>query len=59
LLHVTSLSSRYGIGDIGPNALAWADPFVTDGHIALLGDRNLNLAAVAAWLLPCSLYPRK
>ena len=34
---------RYGIGDIGPNALAWADLFVTDGHIALLDDRNLNL----------------
>jgi 4-alpha-glucanotransferase len=25
LLHVTSLPSRYGIGDVGPAALAWAD----------------------------------
>ncbi len=25
LLHVTSLSSRYGIGDVGPAALAWID----------------------------------
>jgi len=25
LLHVTSLPSRYGIGDIGPPALAWVD----------------------------------
>lgn len=25
LLHVTSLPSRYGIGDIGPGALAWID----------------------------------
>src|SRR5262245_19163853 len=25
LLHVTSLPSRYGIGDIGPAALAWVD----------------------------------
>ena len=25
LLHVTSLPSRYGIGDLGPGALAWID----------------------------------
>jgi 4-alpha-glucanotransferase len=25
LLHVTSLPSRYGIGDLGPNAFAWID----------------------------------
>src|SRR5215469_8318439 len=25
LLHVTSLPSRYGVGDVGPAALAWAD----------------------------------
>ena len=25
LLHVTSLPSRYGIGDIGPSALSWVD----------------------------------
>ena len=25
LLHVTSLPSRYGIGDVGPEALAWID----------------------------------
>jgi 4-alpha-glucanotransferase len=25
LLHVTSLPSRYGIGDVGPGALAWVD----------------------------------
>src|SRR4029453_7410146 len=25
LLHVTSLPSRYGIGDVGPGALAWID----------------------------------
>src|ERR1043166_7260198 len=25
LLHVTSLPSRYGIGDIGPGAMAWID----------------------------------
>ena len=25
LLHVTSLPSRYGIGDVGPAALAWVD----------------------------------
>ena len=25
LLHVTSLSSRYGIGDLGPAAVAWVD----------------------------------
>src|SRR4030095_1804106 len=25
LLHVTSLPTRYGIGDVGPGALAWID----------------------------------
>ena len=25
LLHVTSLPSPYGIGDVGPTALAWID----------------------------------
>jgi 4-alpha-glucanotransferase len=25
LLHVTSLPSRYGIGDVGPAAVAWVD----------------------------------
>ena len=25
LLHVTSLPSRYGIGDVGPGAYAWVD----------------------------------
>src|SRR5690348_17993574 len=25
LLHVTSLPSKYGIGDVGPTALAWVD----------------------------------
>ena len=25
LLHVTSLPSPYGIGDVGPAALAWVD----------------------------------
>ena len=25
LLHVTSLSSPYGIGDVGPGAIAWID----------------------------------
>src|SRR6476646_7846755 len=25
LLHVTSLPSKYGIGDVGPAALAWVD----------------------------------
>src|SRR5579862_8692283 len=25
LLHVTSLPSKYGIGDVGPGALAWID----------------------------------
>src|SRR2546429_9492068 len=25
LLHITSLPSRYGIGDLGPAAVAWAD----------------------------------
>jgi 4-alpha-glucanotransferase len=25
LLHVTSLPSRYGIGDVGPAAAAWVD----------------------------------
>src|SRR5580658_2455153 len=25
LLHVTSLPSRYGIGDVGPSAYAWVD----------------------------------
>ena len=25
LLHVTSLPSRYGIGDVGPVAMAWID----------------------------------
>src|SRR5713101_2106990 len=25
LLHVTSLPSKYGIGDVGPAALAWID----------------------------------
>src|SRR5262249_31479869 len=25
LLHVTSLPSRYGIGDLGPGAFAWVD----------------------------------
>jgi 4-alpha-glucanotransferase len=25
LLHVTSLPSRYGIGDLGPAAVAWID----------------------------------
>src|SRR5262245_19892089 len=25
LLHITSLPSRYGIGDVGPTAVAWID----------------------------------
>src|SRR5579862_5185235 len=31
LLHVTSLPSRYGIGDVGPAALAWIDQ-LRDAH---------------------------
>ena len=32
LLHVTSLPSRYGIGDVGPAALAWVDRLCDAGQ---------------------------
>ena len=32
LLHVTSLPSRYGIGDIGPSAFAWVDQLAAAGQ---------------------------
>jgi 4-alpha-glucanotransferase len=32
LLHVTSLPSRYGIGDVGPGALAWIDRLHDSGQ---------------------------
>ena len=32
LLHVTSLPSRYGIGDVGPGALAWIDRLHESGQ---------------------------
>ena len=32
LLHVTSLPSRYGIGDVGPAAIAWVDQLADAGQ---------------------------
>jgi len=32
LLHVTSLPSRYGIGDVGPSAFAWVDRLAAAGQ---------------------------
>src|SRR5579862_5257058 len=32
LLHVTSLPSRYGIGDVGPGALSWIDRLSESGQ---------------------------
>jgi len=32
LLHVTSLPSRYGVGDVGPSALAWVDRLAAAGQ---------------------------
>jgi 4-alpha-glucanotransferase len=32
LLHVTSLPSPYGIGDLGPTAIAWVDRLVASGQ---------------------------
>jgi 4-alpha-glucanotransferase len=32
LLHVTSLPSSYGIGDVGPSALAWIDKLAEAGQ---------------------------
>ena len=32
LLHVTSLPSRYGIGDVGPSAFAWVDQLSAAGQ---------------------------
>ena len=32
LLHVTSLPSRYGIGDVGPGACAWIDRLCDAGQ---------------------------
>lgn len=32
LLHVTSLPSRYGIGDVGPSAFAWVDLLAAAGQ---------------------------
>ena len=32
LLHVTSLPSRYGIGDLGPSARAWIDRLADAGQ---------------------------
>jgi 4-alpha-glucanotransferase len=32
LLHVTSLPSRYGIGDVGPSAYAWVDQLAAAGQ---------------------------
>lgn len=44
LLHVTSLPSRYGIGEIGPAPLAWVD--------------RLRDAGQSWWLaLPLGAYP--
>src|SRR5882724_12374174 len=32
LLHITSLPSRYGIGDVGPAAIAWIDQLRDSGQ---------------------------
>ncbi|HUB01910.1 MAG TPA: hypothetical protein VL983_04470 [Terriglobales bacterium] len=32
LLHVTSLPSRYGIGDLGPSAFSWVDLLYNAGQ---------------------------
>ena len=32
LLHVTSLPSRYGIGDLGPESLSWIDKLAAEGQ---------------------------
>jgi 4-alpha-glucanotransferase len=32
LLHVTSLPSPYGIGDLGPSAFAWVDRLARSGQ---------------------------
>src|SRR5262245_38508624 len=32
LLHVTSLPSHFGIGDLGPSAVAWIDRLAEAGH---------------------------
>ena len=32
LLHITSLPSRYGIGDLGPSARGWIDLLVDAGQ---------------------------
>src|SRR4029077_2639994 len=32
LLHITSLPSRYGIGDVGPAAIAWIDQLRGSGQ---------------------------
>jgi 4-alpha-glucanotransferase len=32
LLHITSLPSRYGIGDVGPSAFAWVDQLAASGQ---------------------------
>jgi 4-alpha-glucanotransferase len=32
LLHVTSLPSRFGIGDLGPTSLAWIDRLALAGQ---------------------------
>ena len=32
LLHVTSLPTRYGVGDVGPFALAWVDRLAASGQ---------------------------
>src|SRR5262249_60914690 len=33
LLHVTSLPSRYGVGDVGPAALEWVDRLREAGQV--------------------------
>jgi 4-alpha-glucanotransferase len=35
LLHVTSLPSPYGIGDLGPAAFTWIDPLLSKLALAL------------------------
>jgi 4-alpha-glucanotransferase len=46
LLHITSLPSPYGIGDVGPGAVKWIDRLSEAGQS---WRRHCRVAAIAPW----------
>ncbi len=63
LLHVTSLPSRFGIGDLGPAALAWVDRLGDAGQSwwqALpLGPTGMAIRRISRCLHSPATFPRQ